>query len=80
MSTIYDWITVITFAVLAIIFLQRSAGEPIEGDHMWKYLPPALGCMGANWLGNNDYAIPAVALLVGVMAYIWYVIRPVRKA
>lgn len=79
METVYDWVTVAVFAGLAILFLQRSS-EDEPRDKMLHYLPPALGCAVSNYLGNEGFTIPAVALLVGVMAYINFVLKPFEKA
>jgi hypothetical protein len=87
MSTIYDWLTVAIFAGLAVVFLQRSIGERPAHDKIIKYLPPSLGCMAANYLGNESLegggqimSVLAVALMVAAMVYIWFVIRPLERA
>jgi hypothetical protein len=74
-KTIYDLVTVAIFAGLVILFLQRSTA-PEPQDHMYQYLPPALGCMLANWLGNNGQAPLAIAVIVGVLGYIVWVLKP----
>jgi len=75
METIFDWLTVLTFAGLAVLYLQRSAlAEP--QDHIWQYLPPAVGCALVNYVGNEGYTIPAALGLVVVLAYIYYVLKP----
>lgn len=75
MQTIYDWLSLVIFAGLAVLFLQRSVdGESM--NRMWLYLPPALGCAFANWLGNSGYPIPAVLTLVLSAGYIVYVLKP----
>ena len=75
MSTVYDWLTVAVFAGLVVLFLQRSSkDEPT--DHLWQYLPPALGCGLSNYLGNEGYHLAAVATLVATGAYIFYVLKP----
>jgi 4-hydroxybenzoate polyprenyltransferase len=77
-ETPFDWITVAIFAGLAVLFLQRSSMErPVDSIPM--YFPPALGCALANWLGNKDYILPAVALCVAVLAYIYFVLKPFTK-
>lgn len=75
METIFDWLSVLLFSGLAVLYLQRSAAEEPK-DKVWQYLPPAIGCATANYLGNHDNAIAAVVLLVATMAYIYYVLRP----
>lgn len=79
METVYDWVTVAVFAGLAILFLQRSS-EDEPRDKMLHYVPPAIGCAVSNYLGNEGFTIPAVALLVAVMAYINFVLKPFEKA
>ena len=90
METAYDWITMAIFAGLILIFLQRSTGESDPGDSIWHYLPPAIGCMAANYVGNDKAGaisaaiggtgrhVLAALILVGVLAYIYYVLRPFR--
>lgn len=76
MQTVYDWVTVAIFAGLIVIFLQRSFDEGEPKDSIWSYLPPSVGCAVANYLGNEGYTVPAVAAIIGVLAYIYYVIKP----
>ena len=66
------------FAALAVIFLQRSIGARPENDRVINYLPPAIGCGLANYLGNKGYAVPSVIVMVAVIAYIWFVLKPGR--
>jgi len=79
LETVYDWVTVAVFAGLAVLFLQRSSEEQPR-DKITHYLPPAVGCGLSNYLGNEGLAIPAVALLVGVMAYIYFVLKPFDRS
>lgn len=76
METPYDWITVAIFAGLVVVFLQRSVGDR-EQDSILSYLPAAVGCAVCNWLGNEGHDAFAVAGLVALLAYIWFVIKPV---
>lgn len=78
METIYDWVTVAIFAGLVVLFLQRSTAEE-PSDRLIDYLPPALGCAVANWLGNNGYPVPAVLAIAAVGAYTWYVLKPLAR-
>lgn len=91
METVYDWLTVAIFAGLIVLFLQRSsaAGEP--QDSIWQYLAASVGCAVANYLGNQaikhgetgtiDYLNHglAVVVLVGTIAYIWIVLKPLKR-
>lgn len=80
MKTVFDWLTVAIFAGLAVVYLQRSAGQRPAHDAAWKYLPPAAACMGANQIGNAGWSMSATALMVAALAYIWFVIRPLDRA
>lgn len=88
METPYDLITMIIFAGLVVLFLQRSMAPPEQQDKMLYYLPPALGCAGANYVGNGawkdgwpDYFhVLAVVAILAVLAYSWFVLKPFAKA
>lgn len=75
MTTPFDWITMAVFAAIVILFLQRS-GAPVARDTMLHYLPPALGCALANYLGNHDQPGWATLLVGAVIAYVAIVLRP----
>jgi hypothetical protein len=85
-KTIYDLLTMAIFAGLVVLFLQRStAAEP--RDHMYQYAPPAIGCAVANYVGNqaversnNMLAGLAIAIILAVVAYILYVLKPFNQA
>ena len=85
METADDWLTLALFAGIIVLFLQRSSMEN-PPDRMIDYLPPTLGCAIANQAGNygikNDslllHAI-AGALIVGVVVYVWLVLKPKLK-
>ncbi|QXQ08292.1 hypothetical protein KX816_10190 [Sphingosinicellaceae bacterium] len=81
MQTVYDWATMVVFAGLVVLFLQRSQGE--ARDELWQYLVAAVGCAGTNYIGNealrlesNLYHAGAVALFVATLAFIWVVLKP----
>lgn len=78
LETPFDWIALLIFAGLVVLFLQRSSEENPR-DHLWQYLVPAIGCAVANYLGNKDYALAAVAVLVAVLAFVYYVLKPFQK-
>lgn len=75
MQTVYDWASIILFAGIATLFLQRSMA-PEPSDKVWQYAPPALGCAIANQLGNNGYPIFAWLLLAAVVGYVVMVLKP----
>ncbi len=81
METVYDWVTVAIFAGLIVLFLQRSTG-PVR-DQMWPYLAASVACAVVNQVGNHAvetgaalWHAMAVAGLVGILAFIYYVLKP----
>lgn len=75
MNTAYDWITLGIFGGLIVLFLERSSkSEPT--DHLWQYIVPAIGCAIANYAGNHGQPVVAIAVIVGVLAYIHFVLKP----
>ena len=75
MGSVFDWITIATFGGLAALYMLRSTEEEPR-DKVWHYLPPALGCAVANKVGNDGYSVLAVAGVVAVLAWIYYVLEP----
>jgi hypothetical protein len=45
-------------------------------DTVWHYLPAALGCAVANYLGNHDQEALAVAIIGAVILYTVFVLKP----
>ena len=82
MKTIYDLVTMAIFAGLVVLFLQRSTAE-VPRDHMYQYAPPCIGCAVANYVGNNAdipyHAFVAWGLIVGVVGYVLYVLKPFNQ-
>lgn len=88
METIYDWLTVMIFAGLIVLFLQRSTGEEEPQDSIWQYLAASAACAIANYVGNDKdgtiaaaigdtgHHLFAVAIIMGVLVYIYYVLKP----
>lgn len=78
MDTIFDWISIILFSGVVVLFLQRSAAaEPT--DKVWHYIPAALGCATANYLGNHENQALAAALIGLTIAYVFYVLKPLER-
>jgi hypothetical protein len=80
MNSIYDWVTMLIFGGLVVLFLQRSAGPTSPSDKIYHYLPPALGCAVANYLGNHDQRAAAIALIITVVGYVLFFMKPFDKA
>lgn len=91
METIYDWLTVMIFAGLIVLFLQRSTGEGEPRDSIWQYLAASVGCAVANYIGNDKNGaisnaigdagrhFVAVAIIMAVLVYVYYVLRPFER-
>ena len=78
MKTIYDLVTMIIFAGLVVLFLQRSTAEEPK-DHMYQYLPPCIGCAAANYAGNHGQDILAWAIILASVSYVLYVLKPFKQ-
>lgn len=76
METIFDWVTVAIFAGMVVLFLHRSTADEPPKDNIVQYLPPALGCAVANFLGNHGQVQFGAALTVGVLVYVALVLKP----
>lgn len=75
METLYDWLALLAFAGLIVLFLQRSSmDEP--PDTIWHYLPPAIGCAVSNYLGNEGMGVFAILMLAAVGVYVYLVLKP----
>lgn len=74
--TINDWMTMGVFAGLIVLFLHRSMATGEPKDHLWQYLPPAVGCAIANYVGNQGFGVWAGLILLGVIGYILVVLKP----
>jgi hypothetical protein len=76
LETVYDWITVAIFGGLVVLFLQRSVAEGEPQDTILHYLPPAIGCACANYVGNHGQGPLSAAIVVAVLVYILLVLKP----
>lgn len=78
METIYDWVTILGFAGLVTLFLQRSSLEE-PPDTIWHYVPPSVGFAVCNYFGNEGIDAVAIAIGVATVAYIFLVLKPQFK-
>ena len=79
MKSLYDLVSLILFAGIAVLFLQRSASEERDGTALWKYLVAAVGCAVADVLGNNGYMIASIAMFVALVVFSVVMLRPFRR-
>ena len=75
-ETIFDWVTVAIFAALVVLFLQRSMSSGPAQDTVWHYVPAALGCAIANYLGNHGQEALAIAAIGAVVLYTIFILKP----
>ncbi len=78
METLYDWLSLLAFAGLITLFLNRSAMDN-PPDTIWHYMPPSIACAVANYVGNEGYGAVAIAILAGVLAYVHLVLKAFSK-
>ena len=76
MNTIYDWVTIIIFAGLVILFLHRSDQDEPPADALWQYLIAGAGCAIVNWLGNKAHHLAAIGLGFCLIIYILKILYP----
>ena len=79
METVYDWVTILGFAGLVTLFLQRSSLED-PPDTIWHYLPPAIGAAATNYLGNEGMDVLAIAIGIATVVYVFLVLKPKLRA
>lgn len=78
METVYDWITIAIFGGLVVLFLHRSVQQGEPQDTIFHYLPPAVGCAVANWVGNppQNQGLISFLIVLGVLVYVGLVLKP----
>ena len=69
MKTLYDVISCIVFAGIALLFLQRSAAATKDEIPLWRYAVAALGCATGDVAGNNGYHVLGAVLLVATATF-----------
>jgi FtsH-binding integral membrane protein len=74
MSTVYDFMTMGLFAVLAVIFLHRSTRNEPDTHPIWMYALAGIGCASANFAGNHGYPFIAVVLMALVTGFLLWVL------
>ncbi|MCE7798517.1 hypothetical protein LWE61_18455 [Sphingobium sufflavum] len=79
METIFDWVSVLAFSGLIVLFLNRSAMDN-PPDRLFHYLPPAVGFAVVNYLGNDGHEVAAWLIFVSILVYIWLILKPFKKS
>jgi hypothetical protein len=78
-KTIYDVTTLILFAGLVVLFLQRSMEPENPNDKAYYYLPAGIGCALANYLGNNGQDLLSIMIIFAVAMYALIILKPFTK-
>ncbi len=78
MRTVYDLVTMIIFAGVVILCLQRSATSG-SADPMRQSLPPCIGCAAANYAGNHGHDDLAWVIILALLSYVLYVLKPFNQ-
>jgi hypothetical protein len=76
MKNIYDLVSIIAFAGLAILYLQRSASSTPDSVALWKYAVAALGCMVADYFGDHGMAVAAIVTFVALALFAVAMLKP----
>jgi hypothetical protein len=76
METIYDWVSMAIFGGLVVLFLHRSTTDEATKDTTLHYLPPAIGCAVANYVGNKGEGAASALIVIGVILYVILVLKP----
>ena len=61
-----------------MLYLQRSSQDDPQ-DNIWQYLGASIGCAVANYLGNEEQHLGAIAVILATLGYIFYALRPFEK-
>lgn len=77
METVYDWASMIIFAGVVVLFLQRSM-EAVPADRYHHYLLASGGCVLGNYLGNHGMGALATVTIAVDLIYILLVLKPFR--
>ncbi len=76
MKTIYDLMSMIAFAGLAILYLQRSASSSPDPVALWKYAVAALGCVLADYFGDHGMVAASIATFVALALFSIAMLKP----
>ena len=79
MKSLYDLVSLIIFAGIAVLFLQRSASAEPDTTSLWKYAVAAIGCAVADVLGNNGQMIPSIIVFIALAVFSVFMLRPFQR-
>ena len=67
MTTPFDFVSILIFAVLAVIFLHRSAQAAPRDRPLWGYALAALACAAGDVAANAGRKLIGTLLLLGAV-------------
>jgi len=76
MKNIYDLISIIAFAGLAILYLQRSASPSPDTVALWKYAVAAVGCALADYFGDHGMVIASIVTFIALALFAFAMLKP----
>jgi len=76
MKTIYDLVSIIAFAGLAILYLQRSASSSPDPVALWKYAAAAFGCALADYFGDHGMAVASILTFAALAVFSAAMLKP----
>ena len=79
MKTLFDVVSLILFAGLAVLFLQRSSSKDHDPVALWKYGVAAAGCAVADYLGNQGQVVAAILLFAADVAFSALMLNPFSR-
>ena len=80
MKSIYDVISLILFAGVALLFLQRSAAAERDPIPLWRYAVSAFGCAGSDLAGNDGLPIAAGLAFAATAAFSLIMLKPFSRS
>ena len=80
MKSIYDVVSLIIFAGVALLFLQRSAASGPDPVPLWRYAVAAAGCAAGDVLGNDDQTLAAIAVLIATAVFGVFMLKPFKQS
>ena len=76
MHTPFDVVSLILFAGLAVLFLQRSSSREPDPVPLWRYALAAAGCAAGDILGNHGQNVIGWADLVATVGFAAILLKP----
>jgi len=69
-------VSIIAFAGLTILYLQRSASSSPDSVALWKYALAAFGCALADYFGDHGMVVASIATFVVLAVFSVAMLKP----